>query len=471
LTARAISHSALCAEVFLGTGFGIWAAATVFVPGVAVKLAVVAVPLLSALFFWAILRPSRWMAVFFISLLLLPPLPVALGDSGVHVAPLFALLGVISSFVWVREWRPWFHSLGMALAIFAGILLTSVGWAALYSGVHIAVASLARVLLLAISLFIFIYAFAGPGQNERNDLWLSRLLFGAAIAAALFACVDFSFQLPAPAGYGDQFVWLEEGVFRRAQGLFYEASTLGNFCAFFLLMAVIALFQKREDAFFSRPVLLLGIFALSAALVLSYSRASALNVATGVCVFLCIRFRRVGRLSFVTFVTLVLAGVAIHAALPSFSSYYWERLIGSFRFFGETPDAVLSGRLSHWVTLLHFLSGHPWHLFFGIGYKTLPYSDFIGSTVITDNTYLSLLVETGIVGLAVFAVLNILILRTGFWARRSHRPGAVFLGEWIFCFWCGQMVQMFSGDLITYWRVLPVYFWVLGAAARQTLPE
>ena len=24
----------------------------------------------------------------------------------------------------------------------------------------------------------------------------------------------------------------------------------------------------------------------------------------------------------------------------------------------------------------------------------------------------------------------------------------------------GQMVQMFSGDLITYWRVLPVYFWV-----------
>jgi hypothetical protein len=27
-------------------------------------------------------------------------------------------------------------------------------------------------------------------------------------------------------------------------------------------------------------------------------------------------------------------------------------------------------------------------------------------------------------------------------------------------------VQMLSGDLLTYWRVLPVYFWVLALAVR-----
>jgi hypothetical protein len=27
---------------------------------------------------------------------------------------------------------------------------------------------------------------------------------------------------------------------------------------------------------------------------------------------------------------------------------------------------------------------------------------------------------------------------------------------------------MFSGDLITYWRALPLYFWVLGVAARAS---
>ena len=37
---------------------------------------------------------------------------------------------------------------------------------------------------------------------------------------------------------------------------------------------------------------------------------------------------------------------------------------------------------------------------------------------------------------------------------------------WMLCFWAGQTVQMASGDLLTYWRVLPVYFWVLALALR-----
>ncbi len=37
----------------------------------------------------------------------------------------------------------------------------------------------------------------------------------------------------------------------------------------------------------------------------------------------------------------------------------------------------------------------------------------------------------------------------------------------MFSFWTGQMVQMLSGDLLTYWRVLPVYFWVLALAVRR----
>ena len=92
----------------------------------------------------------------------------------------------------------------------------------------------------------------------------------------------------------------------------------------------------------------------------------------------------------------------------------------------------------------------------------------MGTAVIADNTYLSLLVETGIIGLGVFLALNFLILRGGLRAARSKLANASFLGEWIFCFWVGEMVQMLSGDLITYWRVLPVYFWVLGTAVRES---
>ena len=48
------------------------------------------------------------------------------------------------------------------------------------------------------------------------------------LVSGLFACLDFYFQFPAPARFAEQFVWLPGGVYRRAQGLFYEASTLAT---------------------------------------------------------------------------------------------------------------------------------------------------------------------------------------------------------------------------------------------------
>jgi O-antigen ligase len=117
--------------------------------------------------------------------------------------------------------------------------------------------------------------------------------------------------------------------------------------------------------------------------------------------------------------------------------------------------------------LWHFIASEPWHLLLGIGYKTLPYSDFIGSKAIGDNTYITLLVETGIAGLAAVVALNIAILVTARRASRSPDPVRSFCGTWMFCFWAGQVVQMFSADLLTYWRVLPVYLFVLAVADRE----
>jgi O-antigen ligase len=157
----------------------------------------------------------------------------------------------------------------------------------------------------------------------------------------------------------------------------------------------------------------------------------------------------------------------VQTLLPSFSANYWSRITGTMQSISSSPDSVLSGRLTSWIFLSEFLQRQPWTAIFGIGYKTLPYSDYAGATVVADNTYLQLLVETGIIGLLAFLALNAAILRTGPRASRSPRQTGRIFGEWIFCFWVGEAVQMLSGDLITYWRVLPVYFWVLAVAARE----
>jgi O-antigen ligase len=289
-----------------------------------------------------------------------------------------------------------------------------------------------------------------------------------AVAAAVFACIDFRYQLPSPAGFGAQFVWLESEVLRRAQGLFYEASTLGNFCAFFLLFAIVSFLAPRKFRACLRVELVLGSLVLAAALVFSYSRASLLNLLCAFATFLLIR-RKVNK-RILTAVVLIPIAIAliVAVAFPAFWHSYWIRLETSVLYFSTAPEAVLSGRLGNWVALGHFAANNPAHLIFGIGYKTLPYSSFIGQETIADNTYLDLLIETGLFGSLAFLAFSFEIFRTTFRAAREQTSLGGLLATFFFCFWVGESVQMLSGDLITYWRVLPIYFWVLGTALRGT---
>lgn len=420
---------------------------------------VTAPAVLGGLTWWSILKPDRWLAFFFFCAILLVPLPLPFGNAGVHIAPLAALLGLISGVLRITEWHSCRGILPLLFVLFLAVITESVAFAAIYSGWSVAAGSLARVLLFGIGVYIFLYTLLGPFTSD--PIRLTRFLFGLAAAGALFACIDFYFQFPAPAGYGAQYVWLAHGIMRRAQGLFYEASTLGNFCAFFLVMILVAMNSKAERVC-SRALLALAGVVFTAALILSSSRASVVAVAVAGFAFLCIRGRSAGKLLAGSMILLGVAALAVRLASPEFFTHYWSRIEASLQYALSSPDGVLSGRISTWKLIAGFLISHPWQTIFGIGYKTMPYTSYLGAPVVADNTYLSLLVETGIVGLSAFLLLNAAILRTAFRARAS------FFGAWIFCFWCGEMVQMLSGDLITYWRVLPVYFWVLALAARET---
>ncbi|HYZ87555.1 MAG TPA: O-antigen ligase family protein [Bryobacteraceae bacterium] len=420
---------------------------------------------------WSVRTPQRWLMLLFTALLLTPPLPVELGGSGPHIGLPVAAFGLFIGLLRAREWHAPKGLLSLAFAAFIAVLIGSTAFALLYSGPVIAAASLARIVLLSISLYVFLYTYNGPRAPGSDALGEARYVFLAALVAALFACVDFYYQFPAPAGYAEQFIWLTDGVFRRAQGLFYDASTLGNFCVFFLVMILAALVRPREQAPCSRVVLGLGGVVFSAALILSYSRASLAGLLVAILALLVTVRVRIWRTLVAAAACLTMAALIASFTMPALSEMYWLRVRGSVEYIWSSPDGILSGRLTSWGTLLDFLAREPWYAILGIGYKTLPYSDVAGQSVVADNTYLGLLVETGILGLAAFAVLNATLLRTAFRAARSPRPKAAFFGTWIFCFWCGQLVQMLSGDLMTYWRVLPIYFWVLATSAREAGAE
>jgi O-antigen ligase len=159
-----------------------------------------------------------------------------------------------------------------------------------------------------------------------------------------------------------------------------------------------------------------------------------------------------------------IAGVAY--VLPSFLPAYFDRLWLSGEYLLSSPGVVLASRVENWRFLLAGIADHPWSTIFGVGYKTLPYSAFLGHTVVSDNMYLSLLVETGITGLVAMLLFSVAVLASTYRLATRETGMRRFLGAWMFCFWCGQMVQMMSGDILTYWRLLPLYFSVLALALR-----
>ncbi|MGO9261973.1 MAG: O-antigen ligase family protein [Bryobacteraceae bacterium] len=458
---------------------GCWAAAVALAHGLAAKAALVAPALALPAIWWTLRKPARWIALFFVTALLLPPLPIPIGDSGPHPSLAVAALGLFAGILWLGDWRMRPSGLNAAFALLFGALAASVAPAAFHSGALVAAASLARVALFGISLYVFFYTACGPAR-DTDPYPQVRLLYWVAVAAALFACIDFYFQFPAPAGYGPQFVWLDSGVYRRAQGLFYEASTLGNFCAFFLVMIAVSLSRPAGESPVSRKALWAGGAVFFAALAMSYSRASLVTVLVACAVLLWTNRKRVRLVRAAALLTLGALGGAlvVWKLFPGFAEMYWLRLSRSAEYLFTSTNGVLSGRLESWRALTAWMEAHPWTALVGIGYKTLPYTDAAGSAVIADNMYLSLLAETGVVGLAALVWVNWAILRAAARASRaagraSGRPSEhasetrrAFFGTWMLCFWTGQTIQMLSGDLLTYWRVLPVYFWVLALAVR-----
>jgi len=454
-------------QLFAGLSVGAYAAAIALAPGLPTK-ALLCVPLILIPIVWRLLRtPTAWLALFLGCALLTPPLPIALGDSGPHAAIAVAGAGLFIGLLRLGEWRFQPDALALSLIALWSIFACSIAMAAFYSGIAIAAGSLARVLLFGISIYVFLYVRDGPGRlTMRASLKGIRWLFWGGALSALYACVDFYFQFSPPAGYEQQFVWLESGVYRRAQGFFYEASTLGNLCAFFLEMAAVALLLRRPV---SRLALFLGAAPLAAALVLSFSRASLVNLAVALLALGWLRRDRIRWRRMVAGVAVfgMGAGITLWGAFPVFARAAWLRVSAAFEYFSESPNAVLSGRIDAWRTLGGYLIANPWRAMLGVGYKTLPYSDFIGTKAVGDNTYLTLLAETGIAGLLAVVAVNVAILTCTYRAARSSDSVRSFTGAWMFCFWAGQSVQMLSADLLTYWRVLPVYFFVLALAARN----
>ena len=181
-----------------GTGLGLYAAAVALLPDWRWACAAAAPLILLPLAWWSLAEPGRWFAGFCVASLLLPPLPFAVGNAAPHVAVLFGVLGLWCRLIHLSDWRIRADGLTLAVVLFPAALLISIPFAAVYAGAGVAAGSLMRVGLLGVAMFTFFYFAHGPGARASVAGWIDiKRFYFAAVASALFACIDFYYQYPA----------------------------------------------------------------------------------------------------------------------------------------------------------------------------------------------------------------------------------------------------------------------------------
>src|SRR5690242_12123654 len=108
--------------IFVSLAIGVYGALVAAAPSLTFGAVLLAPLALVALAWWTLAAPHRWIDAFIAAAILLPPLPIALGDTGPHPSLLFAALGIFAGALYLRDWRITPGPLERALVCLVSIL-------------------------------------------------------------------------------------------------------------------------------------------------------------------------------------------------------------------------------------------------------------------------------------------------------------------------------------------------------------
>ncbi|QEG41361.1 O-antigen ligase family protein [Roseimaritima ulvae] len=291
----------------------------------------------------------------------------------------------------------------------------------------------------------------------RRAAW--AFFWGGLIAILISLAV---WWLQIPIRDAQQKMWYRGGGSElRAGGLVGETTHFGHLTATWITLVGSCLILARPTKHWKwLLVVLLGLggFAIFAA----SSRSAVVNVAgTAGGIWAASRYRprslrnsvvvglALALLLVLSFTALQIAGRS--GALPS-SSRVAKQIDRFLPSESNSVNRFSSGRIDSWKRYLRIAGNH---VVLGCGYKNSP--SLIPGRV-PDNSVLSTLLETGVLGVAAltsFAI--VLMLSLAKLGMAGNRYALLLVGVW-----CGQLLQAFLGDTYTLWLSMPVLYLITG---------
>ncbi|HEY3070436.1 MAG TPA: O-antigen ligase family protein [Gaiellaceae bacterium] len=272
----------------------------------------------------------------------------------------------------------------------------------------------------SITLFFFVFPFAALAValarlpwSKRALVWLYGLLAGM---AALFAAVGIGQWLTRDVFWNPKVIVANAyAPFYRVNSLFWDPSIYGRFLVLAILTSLaLLLFRAARDSTWEVALGAL-IVALWVGLVFSFSQSSFVALGLGVILIAALAWRWRAAMA-VAVVAAVMIPVGV--AAPQFHNVR-HNLVGSS---ASGLNRATSGRLKLVVNGLRVAEDHP-VVGVGVGGFTKAYaarraSDHKTPTAASHNTPVTVVSETGAVGLALFAWL---VVASFFVAFRGNR--------------------------------------------------
>jgi O-antigen ligase len=404
-------------------------------------------------------EPLLFVVVFLLFLEIFPPIYHSqLGEKPVYASFLLLPIGIAITVFRLRDICPAWDPVAKGLVAFLAGTASSLPFAFWLSGIQTGTESLSRWLLLSQTAFIYFLIRGGARLEEtRTERAIYPLLCAGAVLSAGYGIVDFIWPVPLLHPTPNQFVWLGTEILRRAQGVFYDSLNFANFCGFFLVPAAAALLARRDRrAGLPRWLLVLLTAVFGLAILVTFSRSTWMGIAVALLVFSLTSGLVNVRRSLVLCLALAVPLLLLWMYSPELWHYFLEARVGHLTEILTDPNGATSGRYLTWIRILDIIREYPQYLIFGIGYKTLTFTRLFHGELIADNGYLSLLLETGVVGLAGFLIFSGAILHTFSRLARQKNDPIAFWGAVMLSIWAGELIQLLAVDAYTFWRSMVI---------------
>jgi hypothetical protein len=400
---------------------------------------------------WVFMHNSKLFAYVFV--ILVPVLPeVSIRNAQVQLGDILFLVAIpLLLMRTIERQNVARFSVLRWLLLYTGVLLVSLFLNSMQLNALTFLVSFAKwVRLLEIIVIIFL-VFRLKIGNDDDDVVIRGLTI-AGLVGAVAAIVIFIMQLP---NSSPETIIIGNRVFQRAAGFVGESNAAANYFGIICLITLAYLLHKRVDTI-KNSVRLVTLLASGVALILTFSRGSLLGTVAGAIIIGFIsrhgNLKRLGvyLLSFLgLFLCLWLADPQILSALTS-----------KFQLaFNENMNVASSHRLGEWQWALNWLGENPIYLFFGTGYKLMNTQQWYSTygVSVLDNSYISALFETGIIGLASTVILLLSLFRLSVRGLKYDSRTRVLSTALLGCL-VMQCINMITVDAMTFWRSILVIF-------------